>query len=377
MQIETFAMERMQSLYEHDVEFNLTESGVDPLHLEELVRSGADRERLFARRLGYTESSGPRRLREQIADWYEGATPDNVTVTNGGAEANYTTLWTLLEPGDEAAIMLPNYLQTWGLARAYASARGFHLKIVGDGDRRWALDADELERAVTSRTKLVLVTNPNNPTGGVLTDAEMAAVVDVARAAGAWLIADEIYRGAEMDTDTSTPSFWGRYDKTIITSGLSKAFGLPGLRVGWIVAPAATIQELWRRHDYLTIMVGTLSAELAAFALEPQQREQLLLRTRAILRSNFPLLEQWITSHANIFDYVPPRAGASVFLRCRLPIRTAQLADRLRSKHSVLVVPGEQLGAENGLRLGYGHDIATVLKGLTRVDQALAEMGYP
>jgi aspartate/methionine/tyrosine aminotransferase len=375
MQIETFAMERMQSLYEHDVEINLSESGVQPVRVGELLSWAGGPERLLDLPLGYTESAGPRMLREYIAGWYPGATAANVTVTNGGAEANYTTLWTLLDPGDQMAIMLPNYMQTWGLARAFADARSFSLRVLdSDGQRRWALDLDDLDRAVTSRTKLILVTNPNNPTGAVLTDAEMTAVTDVARRAGAWLLADEIYRGAELGSEQVTPTFWGRYEKTIVTAGLSKAFGMPGLRVGWILAPEALIGELWQRHDYLTIMVGTVSAELATVALEPGRRERLLRRTRQILRSNLPVLEQWIRCHADLFDYVPPLAGGVAFAACGLPVSTAEFAETLRTTHSVLVVPGEQLGAGCGLRFGYGHDMTETVKGLARIDQALQEL---
>ena len=376
MQIEIFAMERMQSLHEHDVEINLSESGVEPLRVKELLTSEHDVERLLAQPLGYTQSAGPTTLRERIADWYPGAKPENVTVTNGGAEANYTALWTLLEQGDEAAIMLPNYLQTWGLARAFAHARSFRLCIQSEGSRRrWALDLDTLRRAVTPRTKLIIITNPNNPTGSILSADEMTAVVDAARSAGAWLLSDEIYRGAEVNSASASPTFWGHYEKTIVTGGLSKAFGLPGLRVGWIVAPAALIEELWRRHDYLTIMVGTISAQLAAHALAPGKRDQLLARTRRILQSNLPLLEHWIESHGDLFHYVPPQAGGVAFLGADLPVPTVQLAEQLRVEQSVLVVPGEQLGAGTGLRLGYGHDIAHTLKGLARIDHVLREIG--
>jgi len=375
MQIETFAMERMQSLYEHDVEINLSESGVEPLSVGELLDWAGGPERLLGLPLGYTESAGPLALRKHIASWYPGATAANVTVTNGGAEANYTSLWTLLDPGDQMAIMLPNYMQAWGLANAFGDARSFRLGAEdSDGQRRWALDLDGLDRAVTSRTKLILVTNPNNPTGAVLTDAEMTAVTDAARTAGAWLLSDEIYRGAELSSEQVTPTFWGRYEKTIVTAGLSKAFGMPGLRVGWIVAPEPLISELWRRHDYLTIMVGTVSAELATVALEPARREWLLDRTRRILRSNLPVLEEWIRCHGNLFDYVPPRAGGVAFAACDLPVSTAEFAETLRTVHSVLVVPGEQLGAPGGLRFGYGHDMAAASKGPARIDRALPEL---
>ncbi len=131
--------------------------------------------------------------------------------------------------------MLPNYLQGRGLGRAFARrVDTFRLRM---REGRWALDLEGLERAVGKRTKAIMVCNPNNPTGAVLTEAEMEAVIEVAARVGAWIVADEIYRGAEVDTDATTPTFWGRYDRVVVTSGLSKAFAMPGLRIGWTVAP--------------------------------------------------------------------------------------------------------------------------------------------
>src|SRR5262249_58286860 len=114
------------------------------------------------------------------------------------------------------------------------------------------LDLDELQRAVTKKTKVILVTNPNNPTGAVLTEEEMDAVVEAARRANAWLVADEIYRGAEVNGGPTSPTFWGRYDKLVVTAGLSKAFGLPRLRIGWLFPPPQAIERVWRPHDYTT-----------------------------------------------------------------------------------------------------------------------------
>src|SRR5262249_29591058 len=150
----------------------------------------------------------------------------NVLVTNGGSEANYAAFWSLLERRDRVAFMLPNYLQTWGLSRAFASAADpFRLEPSGKGGaRRWAPDTESLRSAVTRKTRVILITNPNNPSGGILTLEEMDEIVRVARQSGAWIVADEIYRGAEV-SGTTTPTFWGRYDRVLITSGLSKAFG--------------------------------------------------------------------------------------------------------------------------------------------------------
>jgi len=368
MRIETFRMERMQCVFEKDVDYDLSESGVTPLTVSELL-DGEPPERLLGTRLSYPRSDGSRELRERIAAWYPDATAENVTVVNGGAEANHAVLWTLLEPSGRAAILLPNYMQAWGLARHWASAAPFRLRH----DRRagrWALDLTSLERAVTKKTRLVLVTNPNNPTGSVFTEEEMGAVVAAARRVGAWLVADEIYRGAEISGQT-TPTFWGRYERTIVTSGLSKAFALPGLRNGWVVAPKKVIAEIWRRHDYLTLTPGMLSDLFGAIAMEPARREAILERTRAILRRQMPELEGWVARHAEIFDWVPPQAGAIAFVPYRLPISSAALAERIRREQSVLVVPGDMLGAGRAIRYGFGYDVLRLREGLARVDRVL------
>ena len=372
MRIETFRMERMQCTYENEVDYNLSESGVLPLKIEELL-SPEQLAELPAYALKYAQANGSPELRENIAQWYPGATADHVTVTNGGAEANYMVLWSMLEKRDRAAVMLPNYLQTWGLARAYAGrADAIWLKEQKqDGKPRWGLDLESLERAVSKKTKLIVITNPNNPTGGVLTEEEMEAVVRAARGANAWLLADEIYRGAEVQGSGLTASFWGRYDKLLITSGLSKAFGMPGARIGWIVGPPKMVATLCSYHDYLTLTPTYVSERLARIALEPPRRNQLIERTRSILRRQLPRLESWIHKHDDIFSYIPPVAGAIAYPRYKLPISSIALMNRVMKEQSVLIMPGEFFGMGKYLRLGYGYDLDYTLRGLARVDEVL------
>src|SRR5579872_4380248 len=163
MRLEPFAMERMQSTYENEVEINLSESGVQPLRLGDLVDDPASRDALMSEPLRYIQSNGTRPLRAAIADLYTGATADSVQVTNGGAEANYITTWNLVEPGDEIVMMVPNYMQTFGLSRAFgATVREWPL--VNDGSH-WRIDTGALDALVTPRTKLIIICNPNNPTG--------------------------------------------------------------------------------------------------------------------------------------------------------------------------------------------------------------------
>jgi aspartate/methionine/tyrosine aminotransferase len=371
MRIDTFQMERMQSRYENEVEYNLSESGVEPMTLQEVLALTPDPDRILTQPLGYPQANGTETLRERIATFYTGATAENVTVVNGGGEANFITLWTLLDTKGRLAFELPNYMQGWGLGRHFgAGSDAFRLKL----DRkthRWALDTKELTRAVTKDTQVILVTNPNNPTGAVLTEEEMDAIVEAAKRAKAWLVADEIYRGAELDGQT-TPTFWGRYDKTVVTSGLSKAFGLPGLRVGWMVAPPKLIEQLWIHHDYTTLTPGMLSERLATIVTEPANREKILGRTRELLNRNLPVLEDWIKEQGDLLkDYVRPQAGAIAYFGYKAAIRSSVLVNRLRTEHSVLLVSGDHFGMGKYLRVGYGSDPDYTLKGLTRLEELL------
>jgi aspartate/methionine/tyrosine aminotransferase len=370
--IDLFSMERYQSRYWHRVEYDLSESGVLPMTIRELLGPAADAEAFLYTTLGYPLSEGSHETRASIAEWYPGATTEHVTMVNGGSEANFLSLFALLEPGDQLAFMVPNYMQGAGLGRAFGRGTDtFRLKLE---DGCWALDLEELDEAVGKRTKVIMVCNPNNPTGSVLTEDEMDAIVRVADRRGAWIVADEIYRGAELDGDATTSSFWGRYERVIVTSGLSKAFAMPGLRVGWVVAPPEMIERIWERHDYTTLTPNIVSDRLAALAMIPDVREAILSRTRSIIRANYPSLETWLQSHADVLEWARPTAGAIAYAKVHLPGKTKGLVERIRQEQSVLLVPGEMFGLKKGIRFGFGYDIEHTLKGLSRVDDVLAQM---
>jgi hypothetical protein len=340
--------------------------------IRELLGPAADAESFLATKLGYPLSEGSEETRSNIAAWYPDAAANNVTIVNGGSEANFLALWSLLEPGDRLAFMVPNYMQGWSLGSFFGRASDrVRLRL---GDEGWSLDVDQLHDAVTKRTKAIMVCNPNNPTGHVLTEPEMDDVVRAADRVGAWIVADEIYRGAELDTVDTTPTFFGRYERVIVTSGLSKAFAMPGLRVGWAVGPPEAIARIWDRHDYTTLTPSAVSDRLAAFAMVPEVREAILSRTRAIVRANFPRLEAWLRTHDDIFEWARPDAGAIAYARYELPIKSFELIERIRTQRSVLLVPGDMFGLKKGLRFGFGYDIDHTLKGLSLVDEVLAEV---
>jgi len=368
-----FMMERMMSKFEKEVEYNLSESGVHPLTLKELYQDDSDGlAGLLSLELDYAHANGIPELRENIAALYPGAGPENVLVTVGAIEANYDILWSLLSAGDEVVVMLPNYMQIWGLAKNLdLNLKTFTL----DEKNGWAPDLDGLRKAVTGKTKLIAVCNPNNPTGYILKNKEMEAIIETARRAGAWILADEVYAGAERLADEQTPSFYGKYEKVLAVGSLSKAYGLPGLRIGWAVGPADIIDELWARHEYLTLSATMLSNHLAAYALSPRVRPRLIQRARGFIRRGFPVLEQWMNEHREILSTTPPQAAAIAFVKYRLDIPSTRFAERLREEKRVLIVPGDHFGLDRFVRISFGlpHDYLTPALG--RIHDLLVELG--
>jgi aspartate/methionine/tyrosine aminotransferase len=375
MRLEQFAMERMQSTWENRVEINLSESGVHPMRVNELCDTTDLQARLLEQELVYTQSNGTVELRRLVAAMYPGTTEDHVEITNGGSEANYISVWNLVEPGDEVVMMVPNYMQTWGLARGFgANVKPWALGEVQEaGSPRWRPDPDELGRLVSPKTKLILICNPNNPTGARLTAADLDEICRIAAKHGAWVLADEIYRGAELD-GVETPSIWGRYERAIVTSGLSKAYGLPGLRVGWIVAPPDLVAKLWSYHDYTTISPGALSDHLARIALQPDRRAKILARTRRIVGENYPIVHEWLTAYGDQFRHARPEAGAIVYVAYKYPINSTELILRLKDTHSVLIVPGDHFHMDGYFRLGFGSQTDYLREGLKRLNVLLESL---
>jgi len=369
MQIKPFELERWQSVWENRVELNISESGVHPLTAAELAGSDEELRRVLALRLGYPQTNGSEELRSRIAAIHPGARAENVLVTCGGSEANFVCTWALIEPANEVVFMNPNYMQIAGLAPAFgASVKPLYLRA----DRDWAFDPDDLKRVVGPKTRVIAVCNPNNPTGAVLDPESREAIVAVAAKVGAWILADEVYRGAEFD-GAETATFWGSYERVLCTGGLSKAYGLPGLRTGWVVGPVDIIERLWGYHDYTSIAPTVLSDALAAIALEPQRRAWILKRTRTILNQNYPILKNWLDVHSDRFSHIPPKAGAIAWSSLRRGENSAELAEGLRARKSVLIVPGEQLGLDAHLRFGFGGDPAQLEQALSRFDDYLRE----
>jgi len=371
-EFQPFEHEVMASQNEKEVDYNLSESGVHPLQLRELLADSPEHiETLLETEIDYAHANGDPKLRENIAALYSGCTSNNVLVTVGAIEANYNSIHTLLQPGEEMAIMLPNYMQIWGIAKNLGlNMNVFHLCE----DNGWQVNLDELKQAVTPKTKLIAVCNPNNPTGYILTHGEMNAIINAAEGVGAWILADEVYTGAERINDDETPSFYGRYDKVMAVGSLSKTYGLPGLRVGWAAGPKDTIKKIWRRHEYTTLSTSIFSNKLAALALSANVRPRIIQRTRNYIRNGFPLLQQWLDHQEDIFQLVPPQAAAIAFVRYQLDLSSTELANKLIQEKSVLIVPGDHFGMDKFIRISYGLPQDYLTEGLKRIQELVTEI---
>jgi aspartate/methionine/tyrosine aminotransferase len=362
-----FETERLLSTWENRVAYNLSESGVHPMTVRELLCDEGAFESLGTIELNYPQANGLPELRDRIAALYPGATQQNILVTVGAIQANFTALVTVTEPGDAVAVMQPNYQQFWGLAQNL----GRRLSTFGlSPEYGWQLDLDELARAVTPQTTFVAVVNPNNPTGRVLTTAERQAVIDAAQKTGAWLLADEVYAGVEHHTDEQTPTFYGSYDKVLAVNSMSKAYGLPGLRIGWVVGPADAIERMWAWQDYITLCATMLGNKLAAIALSSEMRPRILSRARRYVREGFANLERWARERDDV-EVVAPDAAAIAVVKYRQSIGSVELAHRLIEDQSTLVAPGALFGLDGCLRTSFGLPADYVNEGLRRIGATL------
>ena len=365
-----FEMERWQSLYEHEVEFNLADSAVRCAPLG-LLLGPEDATALAELELFYPEVNGSELLRGRIAQTYAAApATDEVLVTVGAAEAGTLVCQTLLQAGDRVTVIEPGYRQVRGLAENLGAAVDVVKLRWEDG---WELDLDELQRKVNRHTKLLAVVNPNNPTGTILSDAARAVILEIVDSSGCWLLADEVYCGSERD-GMETSSFWGTHPRVICVNSLSKAYGLCGLRIGWVVAPSGLVEDMRRRHEYAVISASLPSVFLAERALEPPKRRQLLARQRSLVREGSELYGRWLDAHAELVAAHPSPATALSFPHYAAEFSSEQVADAIRTHASVLVVPGAMMGGEQHIRLSVGFEPAFLGTALDRVAGVLEDL---
>lgn len=364
MKIDDFRLERFFARWEFAVRHVLCASDVEPVSLEELLGLADEDslERWRSLSLGYTEPPGLPALREAVAELHPGLGPDDVMVVSGAQEGIFLLLNAALEAGDHAIVVWPAYQSLFEVARS-AGAEVTLLPL--RHEEGWALDVDALARAVRPDTRLIVVNYPHNPTGAHLDEDAFRRVVALARDAGATLLSDEVYRFLELDGRPCLPPAAG-LDETAVSLGvLSKAFGLPGLRIGWLATrDHALLDRAARLKDYTTICASAPSEVLALAAL--RARAALLERSRGIVAANLALLDGFFRRWEPRFEWVRPAAGSIAFPRLRDGGDADAFVAGLVEAEGVLLLPGSAFAAgTDHFRVGYGRtDMAEALEKL-------------
>ena len=369
MKFPSFDLERIQSIYENSVEINLTESGIEPLSLKELMNP-KELEELLNLPLGYGYTQGTPLLRQRISNLYEGADENNVLVTSGSSEAIFLSAVLTVSKDDRVVMMTPNYLSFNGVAEALGAEVDYVPLLKKE---KWEWDLDCLDEAVSDKTKVISVCNPNNPTGSVLNLEQMLKIVEIAGRVGAYLLVDEVYIGAELGSNL-TKSFLGMYEKTIVTSGLSKSYAHPGLRIGWIISGKRFVEEAWAIKDYTTIASSSLSQHIATKVLEPETITKLRSRTKVLLNKNLETFSKWILPYSNHLSFLKPEAGGFAFVEYDMDINSTDLVHDLRKNEGVFIVPGDSFGIDKYFRIGLGHESIGFSKGLDLLSEGLTRV---
>jgi len=372
MQIRDFGIEIWMNRWETTCRYNLAETCVESITVDALLGlAGMDPDDFLAEllpmRLTYGAIVGTDRLRSAIAALYETATPDDVLVTHGAIGANHLAYLALIEPGDVVVSIVPTYQQHTSIPESLgAEVRLLRLRE----ERGWLPDLDEL-RSLAAGAKVIALVNPNNPTGSLLGEAGLREIASIAEHEGAWIVADEVYRGTDQDGAGTSPSLVDLYERTVGIGSMSKAFSLAGLRLGWVTAAREVLDAVSRHRDYSVISVGMVDDLLASIALEA--RDALLGRNRAIVRENLASLDAWVTAEPRI-SYVKPQSGTTALLRYESDLPSESLCLRLLETEGVLFTPGSALDAEGYLRIGYANNATTLRDGLARTSAFLATL---
>ncbi|HHY32121.1 MAG TPA: aminotransferase class I/II-fold pyridoxal phosphate-dependent enzyme [Firmicutes bacterium] len=369
MRIEPFSIERWFGRYEFTARYNIAESCVKAFTLAELTEvCGVDAlHGDVPVDLGYTDSRGLPELREEIARMYPGRGPENVLVTTGAIEANFLVFAALLGPGDTVISEFPAYQQLYEVPRSQgADVRLWRLTE----EKGFRPDISELEDLVGRGAKMIVINHPHNPTGAPIDAGSMAAVCEIAELCGAVLLSDEVYRGLSLSDGVASPSAQRFSDDAVSVGSMSKAYGLSGLRIGWIVGPEEVIEKCWALRDYTSICPAGPSQLLALAAL--RNSEKVLARSRSIARRNFAVLDEWARANADLVRYVPPREGVVAFVKYAADVPSIDIATELVTQDGVLVVPGSCFETEGYLRIGFGGDTNTLEAGLDLLARRLA-----
>lgn len=370
MHIEPFKVEIWMNAWETRCRYNLAETCVASITIEELMtlagRNQGDLAELMPMKMTYGAIEGSTRLRAAIATLYGDCDIDNITVTHGTIAANMLVHKALVSRGDRVVSIVPTYQQHYSIpASIEADVQLLPLRA----EDAYLPDLDRLRDLATPGTKLIALTNPNNPTGALIERPMLEEIAAIARSADAWVLCDEVYRGTGQVGDGMSPSIVDVYEKGISTASTSKAFSLAGLRVGWVVAPPEVTEQVRIHRDFDTISVGMINDHFAAIAMENHDR--LLARSHRITRFNLAMLDDWVAGQKRV-SWVKPRAGTTAMLNINMETPSRPFCIDLLQKTGVLLTPGDAFDMEGCVRIGFANETDVLKDGLEKMSDYLS-----
>ena len=352
MYISKFKVEEWFNKYEKDAIYDLADTCVESLSLDELLEitnKKSDVAEIFKKKLNYGDIHGSERLKSAISVLYKNQQADNITITHGTIGANQLVIMTLVEPKDKVVSIIPTYQQHYSIPEQFgAEVKLCFLKE----ESNWLPDLDELDTLVNKDTKLICMNNPNNPTGAVIPNEMLNKIVEIARKNDCYILCDEVYRGLEHNGIISE-SIADIYEKGISTSSVSKVFSLAGLRLGWIAGNKDIISRINHQREYNTISVGILDDYFAYVAVE--NKDIIIERNIKKILEGKKVLTDWLRSE-NKVHCVIPNGGTTAFIGYDFDISSCELCKKLQSKTGVMILPGETMEMDKYLRIGYGNN---------------------
>lgn len=341
MKIAGFKIEEWMNKYESSAIYDLTTTCISPLCINDLPFS----KEIFNVQLGYGSITGSERLKAAINSLYE--TEHHLTITHGAIGANQLVFLSLLEKGDEVVSIVPTYQQHYSIPESLGcDVKLYFLKE----ENNWLPDLEELDRVLTSKTKLLCLNNPNNPTGSVMPDVMLEEIVKLAERKNIWILSDEVYRGLNLIGKPYSKSIADIYEKGISIGSMSKTYSLPGLRVGWIAGRVDLINEVNHQRQYNTISVSALDDYFAAIALE--NKEAIAERNFKIMNSGLTVLNNWLNKTPNV-RCILPKGGTTALVKYYPGISSRELCKNLQTETGVALLPGETLEMDGYVRLGF------------------------
>ena len=352
-----FELETFFSTWEFTARHHMTASDMESMSLADLLSLADphDSKELLELRLGYTQTWGADDLRKLIAGTYDSLGAEHVLCLAGAGEGIYAAMRVLLTPQDHAIVVVPNYQSAETIALEVCEVTGVALHEA----RNWQLDIAEVEAAIRPNTKLVSINFPHNPTGALMAHDDLAALVELCRKHDLYLFSDEVYRGVELDAADRMPQVADIYEKGISLNVMSKAYGMPGLRIGWVASKDTDVlQKIERYKHYLSICNSGPSERLAVIALE--HRDTILDRNRAIVRENVVKLEALFNDFPGLFEWQRPKGGCVAFPKYTGPDGVEAFCKSLLKDSGVLLLPASVYKSElldtpvDNFRIGFG-----------------------